>query len=70
MPGAGEQVFAWDGQRPARLDYAVTVPEPPPGAATARVRFLLQRSADRVSDAVQIDLPIRPDRPVIHGATC
>jgi hypothetical protein len=30
------------------------------------VTFRLQRSADHVGDAVQIDLPIRPDRPVIH----
>ena len=64
--GPAEQSFAWADQRPVRLDYAVTVPEPPSGSALARVRFLLQRNADRVSDAVQIDLPIRPDRPVIH----
>ncbi len=66
VQGDSEQSLTWADQRPARLDYAVTVPEPPPGTAVARVRFLLQRSADRVSDAVQIDLPIRPDRPVIH----
>lgn len=66
VEGDREQSFAWDGQRPARLDYTVTVPEPPAGSSLARVRFLLQRTADRVSDAVQIDLPIRPDRPVIH----
>ena len=66
LQGPAEQSLAWDGQRPVRLDYTVTVPEPAPGATLARVRFLLQRSADRVSDGVQIDLPIRPDRPVIH----
>ncbi len=66
LQGAAEQDFMWADQRPARLDYSVTVPEPPPGVARARVRFLLQRSADRVGDGVQIDLPIRPDRPVIH----
>ncbi len=58
---------SWDGQRPARTDFTVTVPEPPAGTTTARVRFLLQRTADRASDAVQIDLPIRPDRPVLHA---
>ena len=66
VQGPAEQSFAWADQRPARLDYAVTVPEPPPGTAVARVRFMVQRSADQIGDGVQIDLPIRPDRPVIH----
>ena len=44
----------------------MTVPEPAAGTTTARVRFLLQRTSDRASDAVQMDLPIRPDRPVVH----
>ena len=57
----------WDGQHPARSDFSVTVPEPPEGTTTARVRFLLQRSSDRASDAVQVDLPIRPDRPAVHA---
>ena len=64
--GPNELPVAWDGQRPARVDWEVTVPEPPAGTAMARVRFLLQRTADRVSDGVQIDLPIRPDRAVVH----
>ena len=65
-PGPAEQAVTWDGQRPARTDFTLTVPEPPPGREAARVRFLLQRTADRASDAVQVDLPIRPDRPVIR----
>ncbi|MBV8916245.1 MAG: alpha-2-macroglobulin, partial [Acetobacteraceae bacterium] len=64
--GATEQSVTWDGGRPARVDFTVAVPEPAPGTNTARVRFLLQRTADRVSDGVQIDLPIRPDRPIVH----
>lgn len=66
VEGAADQAVAWDGQRPARTDYAVTVPEPAAGTQTARVRFLLRRMADGASDAVQVDLPIRPDRPVLH----
>ena len=66
VQGPAEQTFAWDGQRPARIDYTVTVPEPPAGTTTARVRFLLQRTSDRVSDGVQIDLPIHPDRPLVR----
>jgi len=64
--GATEQALTWDGGKPARVDFPVTVPEPAAGVTTARVRMLLQRTSDRVSDAVQIELPIRPDRPVIH----
>jgi uncharacterized protein YfaS (alpha-2-macroglobulin family) len=66
VQGAAEQSFAWADGRPARIDYTVTVPDPAPGTVTARVRFLLQRTADRVSDGVQVDLPIRPDRPALH----
>ncbi|MGI4942803.1 MAG: alpha-2-macroglobulin family protein, partial [Janthinobacterium lividum] len=76
VQGPAEQAVAWDGQRPSRTDYTVTVPDPAADTQTAgtqtagtqvgRVRFLLQRTADRASDAVQVDLPIRPDRPVLH----
>ena len=69
--GTAEQALTWEGQRPARVDWPVTVGQPAtavPGAPapSARVRFLVQRNADRVSDAVQIDLPIRPDRGAVH----
>jgi uncharacterized protein YfaS (alpha-2-macroglobulin family) len=64
--GTPQLAVNWDGQRPARTDYTVSVPEPAAGTTTARVRFLLQRTADHASDAVQIDLPIKPDRPVVH----
>ncbi len=64
--GVKQVAVTWDGQHPARTDFDVTVPEPPSGTSTARVRYLLQRSSDYASDAVQIDLPIKPDRPVLH----
>ncbi len=66
VSGAKEQDFTWDGQRPARTDFTLTVPEPAGGTGTAQIRMTVQRSADHVGDAVQIDLPIRPDRPVVH----
>ena len=66
VQGPAEQAVSWPDQRPARIEYTVSVPEPPAGTETARVRFLLQRTADRASDAVQIDLPIRPDRVALH----
>ena len=66
VTGAKEQDVTWDGQRPARTDFTLTVPEPPAGTSSAQVRMTVQRSVDHVGDAVQIDLPIRPDRPVVH----
>lgn len=66
VTGPKEQDVNWDGQRPARTDFTVTVPEPPAGTTSAQVRLTVQRSADHVGDAVQIDLPIRPDRPIVH----
>jgi uncharacterized protein YfaS (alpha-2-macroglobulin family) len=66
VTGAKEQDLTWDGQHPARIDFTLTVPEPAVGTTSAQVRMTVQRSADNVGDAVQIDLPIRPDRPVVH----
>jgi alpha-2-macroglobulin len=44
----------------------MTSPQPKPGREMARLRFLLQRDADRVGDAVEVTLPIRPDRPPVR----
>ena len=66
LEASGDQRFSWAQNRPARVDFGVTVPEPPPGKDSARLRFLLQRDADRAGDALQIDLPIRPDRRPLH----
>ncbi|MGE3536123.1 MAG: alpha-2-macroglobulin family protein [Candidatus Tectimicrobiota bacterium] len=63
LRGPGEQRFTWTEQRPARLDFPVTVAEPTSAAPQVRFRFGLRREADRVSDALQIDLPVQPDRP-------
>ncbi len=66
LGGAGEQRLAWQQNRPARIEFPVTVREPAPGLEQVRLRFSLQRDADRASDNVQIDLPVRPDRPVVR----
>jgi uncharacterized protein YfaS (alpha-2-macroglobulin family) len=66
VEGAKEQKFAWAENRPARIDFPVTIPQPKPGREAARLRFLLQRDADRVGDAVEVTLPIRPDRPPVR----
>ncbi|WP_243370723.1 alpha-2-macroglobulin [Microvirga solisilvae] len=66
LSGAAEQALAWQVNRPARLDFPVTVAEPKPGigsdAAPMRLRFALQRDVDKAGDAVEIVLPVRPDR--------
>jgi uncharacterized protein YfaS (alpha-2-macroglobulin family) len=62
LEGAGEQRLAWQQNRPARVDFPLSVGEPTPGKEQLRLRFLLQRDADKAGDAVQIDLPVRPDR--------
>ncbi len=67
LGGAGEQRFAWAQNRPARIDFPVTVSEPTAARASVRLRFGLLRDADRASDHVQIDLPVQPDRsPLRH----
>ncbi len=66
---AREQAFTWNETRPARLDFDVSVPQPAPGQDSAHVRYLVQRDSDRASDALQIELPIRPDRPLVHART-
>jgi uncharacterized protein YfaS (alpha-2-macroglobulin family) len=62
LGGANEQRFSWQQNRPARIDFPVTVKEAAPGKDHVRLRFNLSRDADNAADAVQIDLPVQPDR--------
>jgi uncharacterized protein YfaS (alpha-2-macroglobulin family) len=62
IEGAKDENFAWAEKRPAHIDFRIAVPEPKPGAEAAKLRFLVQRNADQAGDAVEISLPIRPDR--------
>jgi uncharacterized protein YfaS (alpha-2-macroglobulin family) len=66
IEGAKEQAIAWQQNKPARVDFPVVVAEPKPGQETARLRFIVQRDADKAGDAVQIDLPVQPDRPNVR----
>ncbi|HEV8678267.1 MAG TPA: alpha-2-macroglobulin family protein, partial [Stellaceae bacterium] len=66
IEGVKEQNLSWADKRPTRVDFRVRVPEPQPGRETARLRFLVQRNADKAGDAVEITLPIRPDRPAVR----
>lgn len=60
--GAGEQRFAWEGGRPARLAFPVSVAEPVPGKEKVKLGYRLVRDADQAADAIEIELPVRPDR--------
>ncbi len=66
LAGPSRQPFTWVGSQPAHVDTVLTVPEPTPGVTNVRIRAALQRLSDRIGDAVQTDLPIRPDRPTVH----
>jgi uncharacterized protein YfaS (alpha-2-macroglobulin family) len=66
LTGAAEQRFSWTRNLPARSAFPVTVAQPAPGRAQVRLRFSLQRDADQISDNVQIDLPVKPDRPPVR----
>ncbi|PWB83091.1 MAG: alpha-2-macroglobulin [Methylocystaceae bacterium] len=62
LASSGAQSFSWIANKPARIDVSAGVPEPKPGAENVKLRFKLERDADHARDAVEIDLPIRPDR--------
>ncbi|VTZ26460.1 Alpha-2-macroglobulin domain protein (fragment) [Methylocella tundrae] len=57
-----EQSFAWEPNRPARIDFPVSVADAAPGKVSVKLRFTLQRDADQARDAVEIDLPLMSDR--------
>ncbi len=63
---AKQQTFTWNGAAPAKARFTVSVPQPEPGKESGKIHFLVRRDSDQVGDAVEIVLPIRPDRPVIH----
>jgi hypothetical protein len=77
-PVAGlERHFTWTGPAPAPARFAVSVDQPalgPTGEPVAghdhvTVRLTVQRDADHVGDAVELKLPIRPDRPLVRKRT-
>ncbi|GFZ82723.1 hypothetical protein GCM10011497_09000 [Elstera cyanobacteriorum] len=69
LSGAAEQSFTWEANRPQRLDYPVAVgqhtyrPDGSLDRSAVRLGFTVQRLADQAGDAVEISLPLRPDRP-------
>ncbi|MGO9673674.1 MAG: MG2 domain-containing protein [Methylocella sp.] len=66
LAGPAQQSFTWEQNRPARIDFPVSVSGPLSPGASAKLRFTLQRDADGARDAVGIDLPVLPDRPRVR----
>ncbi len=62
--GAPTAPFTWNAGHPARVAFPVSVPTN--AAGSVRLRLTLKRNADGAGDAVELDLPVQPDRPVIH----
>lgn len=55
-----EQTFAWDGGKPARLESKAVVGDD--RADPVKLTFTATRDADKARDAVEIVLPVKPDR--------
>ena len=64
VQGDANREFTWNAGHPARVSFPVTVP--PDASGNVRLRFTLKRVADGAGDAVELDLPVHPDRPVLH----
>jgi hypothetical protein len=64
VDGAGSRTSRLADKRPARVDFPSASPSRNP--ATKRRGCASQRNADKAGDAVEITLPIRPDRPPVR----
>ncbi|GLS22833.1 hypothetical protein GCM10007874_58530 [Labrys miyagiensis] len=60
--GGKDISFVWEDNKPARIGVLASVPEPKPGKQDVRLRFGVERMADHARDAVEITLPVMPDR--------
>jgi len=57
---SNEQSFAWDAGKPARIDTKASVGED--RADPVKLTFAVTRDADKARDAVELTLPVKPDR--------
>jgi len=62
LQGAASQKIDWAQGKPVRLDVRAKMPEPKAGTDSVKLGFRIERDADHAKDAVEIDLPIKPDR--------
>ena len=62
LQGGASQKIEWTQNKPARIDARASVPEQKAGVQSVKLGFKIERDADHARDAVEIDLPIKPDR--------
>ncbi len=62
LTGATTQKLDWSQGKPVRVALRATVPEPKAGVEDVKLGFKIERDADHARDAVEIGLPIKPDR--------
>ncbi len=68
LSGPSRRAMTWRTDAPTRLDFDVSVPTPAvdaegaPARREVALRFGVERTADRVGDAFEVELPIVPDR--------
>jgi len=60
--GPASQRIDFSQNKTARASFAVKTPDLAPGVETAKLTLRVERDADHAKDAVEIDLPIKPDR--------
>lgn len=58
--------LAWSTDTAAALGWPVEVPTPEEPEAEVRIKVAARRSADGAADAVEVMLPVRPDRRARH----
>jgi len=56
------RTIEWAQNKPTRIDIRASVPQQPAGAESVKLNFKIERDADHARDAVEIDLPVKPDR--------
>jgi alpha-2-macroglobulin len=62
LQGSTSQPIEWTQNKPVRVDVRATVPQQKTDVQSAKLQFRIERDADHAHDAVEIDLPIKPDR--------
>jgi len=67
LQGTTSQPVEWTQNKPVRIDVRANVPQQRTSTQSVALRFKIERDADHARDAVEIELPVRPDRlPVRH----
>jgi uncharacterized protein YfaS (alpha-2-macroglobulin family) len=66
IEGPASRRIEWTQNRPVRIDVRAGVPQDAAKGENVKLTFKVERDADRAKDAVEIDLPVMPDREPIR----